>query len=72
MQKLIVAIIVLIAAIVVARRLYMTFRSKGTQSCGCSGCSSCDVQPTCTLDQHTCGPQKDEQQTRNTLKTNQK
>lgn len=71
MQKLIVAIIVLIAAIVVARRLYMTFRSKDTQGCGCSGCSSCDVQSTCTLDQHTGGQQEDEQQTRNTLRTKQ-
>ena len=72
MQKLLVAIIVLIAAIVVARRLYITFRSKGTQGCGCSGCSSCDIQSTCTLDQHTCGPQKDEQQGSHTLKENQK
>ncbi len=72
MQKLIVAIIVLIAAIAVARRLYMTFRSDSIQGCGCSGCSQCDVQSTCTLDQHTDGQQENEQQGSHILKENQK
>ncbi len=50
MQKLIVAVIVLIAAIFVARRLYKAFRSKGADACGCSGCSKCDIQSTCSLE----------------------
>ena len=44
MQKIIVAVIVLIAAIFVARRLYKAFRSQGADACGCSGCSKCDLQ----------------------------
>ncbi|MBS3779851.1 MAG: FeoB-associated Cys-rich membrane protein [Desulfovermiculus sp.] len=51
MQKIIVAVIVLIAAIVVGRRLYKTFRSGGAEGCGCSSCSNCDVQSTCNLEQ---------------------
>ncbi|MDZ7760654.1 MAG: FeoB-associated Cys-rich membrane protein [Desulfovermiculus sp.] len=51
MQKVLVAIIVLIAAIVVGRRLYRTFRG-GSDACGCSGCSQCEVQSTCHLEQN--------------------
>jgi len=51
MQKIIVAVIVLIAAIFVARRLYKAFRSQGADdTCGCSGCSKCDIQSTCSLE----------------------
>ncbi|MFO7803867.1 MAG: FeoB-associated Cys-rich membrane protein [Desulfovermiculus sp.] len=58
MQKLIVAVIVLIAAIFVARRLYKAFRSQGADACGCSGCSKCDVQASCTLE-HKSTPNED-------------
>ncbi|WP_084288202.1 FeoB-associated Cys-rich membrane protein [Desulfovermiculus halophilus] len=49
MQKLIVAGIVLVAAIVVVRRLYRTFSRSGQAECGCSGCSQCSVQSECTI-----------------------
>jgi hypothetical protein len=53
MQKVIVLIIILAAALAVGRRLYRTFRSKGAEGCGCSNCSQCDVQSTCTLEEKT-------------------
>ena len=53
MQKVIVLVIILVAALVVGRRLYRTFRSKGAEGCGCSSCSQCDVQSTCTLEEKT-------------------
>jgi hypothetical protein len=49
MQQFIVWIVVLIAAIVLIRRLYIAFRSGGQQGCGCSSCSQCTAQSTCTL-----------------------
>ncbi len=53
MQKVIVLVIILVAALVVGRRLYRTFRSGGAEGCGCSSCSHCDVQSTCTLEEKT-------------------
>ena len=52
MQTIIVAVIVLVAAVLVARRLYRTFRSGGTEGCGCSSCTQCDVQSACDLEQN--------------------
>ncbi len=61
MQKLIVWIVVLIAAIVLVRRLYITFRSSGQEGCGCSGCSQCTAQSTCSLiqDPEKCSEQEE-------------
>ena len=52
MQAIIVGIIVLVAAVVVLRRIVRFFRTGETQGCGCSDCSKCPVHTSCEIDQH--------------------
>lgn len=64
MQQTIVGVIILVAVIVLARRLYVAFRSGGQKGCGCSGCSNCASEQTCSLDQSMdhCPPQEGEKE----------